>query len=71
MPMTVEEFWKWMEDPKNRNRGKPLCKKCKQVIDENEPVLPSTKYCPDCYYELLGNEIEKHPIGFGHRGPRT
>jgi len=71
MPMSVEEFLKAMKDPKFRNRGRPRCKRCKKVINENEPVLPSTKYCPDCYYELLGDEIENHPIGFSKHGPRT
>lgn len=28
---------------------------------------PNIEYCEECSYDLMGEEVEKHPIG-GHQG---
>jgi hypothetical protein len=43
-----------------------LCPKCKRPLqlssgDELMEIL-ERGYCDDCYYEMMGEEIEKHPI---------
>lgn len=42
------------------------CIKCDQPIsDETTGIQKVAKgfMCDDCYFEMLGEEIEKHPIG--------
>ena len=42
--------------------------KCKTKGCKNRVEREGCKYCEDCMYEALGEEIEKHPIGpSGHR----
>lgn len=40
------------------------CEKC-----GNRCERPNAKYCEECSYDLIGEEVEKHPLG-GHLGRR-
>ena len=43
--------------------------KWNKICDERKPkcknAISHMDVCEDCYYEQLGDEIEKHPIGKG------
>jgi hypothetical protein len=42
---------------------KPACPNCKRPLDVMELVEPYPNgLCGDCYYGVLGREVEKHPI---------
>ncbi len=46
--------------------GYPKCPRCKnEIVDDgtNRHKIGSELVCEDCYYEALGELIEKHPIG--------
>lgn len=63
--MNVKEFKEKMKDPAFRLAGAPVCSKCGDVIDLQ--VNGVRKYgdkdvCTDCWFDLFGDEIEKHPI---------
>jgi hypothetical protein len=48
-------------------RQGPRCCKCGVVLRETftgRRPTPQGEACSDCYYELLGELIEQHPIGF-------
>jgi hypothetical protein len=40
------------------------CNKCYQPLDALDLQEPSNSkgWCSDCYFELLGEEVEKYPI---------
>lgn len=50
------------------------CKKCKGRIDKQENSICNIPkdICADCYYNELGDIIEKHPIGIpgSHKGSK-
>ena len=51
-------FWK-----KDNNQKCPKCKTPLQSISSDEYLeILQRGYCDNCYYESLGEEIEKHPI---------
>lgn len=55
--MTIKEF----EAYKPKEWKCPSCQQPLDALDRQEPY--PNGWCSDCYYEALGEEIEKHPIG--------
>ncbi len=45
-------------------KSKPVvCRKCKNILDALELQEPNNKgWCSDCYFEALGEEVERNPI---------
>jgi hypothetical protein len=51
-------FWK------KENEKCPKCKRPLEGLMSGDELMEILKrgYCDDCYYEAMGEEIEKHPI---------
>ncbi len=53
--------------------GDTKCVKCKVLIVESTTGIQQVAegyMCDDCFYQALGDEIDKHPIGPGTRFAR-
>ena len=65
MAMTLQQFLdKQKENPKLDEQGTP-CSKCGKKINYStgqERLGSGNLVCSDCYFEMWGDEIEKHPI---------
>ena len=60
-----------VKPPRGRKAAK-ACYRCKQTLQESRTGNRATGYgaaCSDCYYEEVGELIEKHPIASA-RAPR-
>jgi len=66
--MNMKEFQDYVD-----KGGMPAPKgKCGHELKVDDLDGNYAGYCADCYYEKLGDEIEKHPIGMIRKhGPRT
>ena len=64
--MTPEEFREYMKIPdKEEFKGMTKCKICEVILDFEITGLQQITegyLCDDCYFESMGEEIEKHPI---------
>ena len=61
--MTIKEL---RDNPELWEQLKSKAEKCAcGGVLSRDRIL--SKICDDCYYQLLGEEIEKHPIGRGIR----
>ena len=57
--MTLKDL---IDSPELWNQLKQEAKKCAcNGVLHRDRIMP--KICDDCYYRMLGEEIEKHPIG--------
>lgn len=72
MAMTLSEFQKaFDEDPASLFKNTPCCK-CQKPLQgaiTGRRRIAEGDVCDDCYFDLLGAEIEAHPI-FTPRAPR-
>lgn len=65
MPLTREEFRKKLEEEKRNLRrcGCGCGESLEPRVDGERHQIDGVEVNSDCYFEKLGEEIEKHPIG--------
>lgn len=65
MPISAAEFLKTIEGRRRTLPGVQLCLACKiplqETITGNRPTADG-HVCSDCYFQLLGKEIDRLPI---------
>jgi len=65
MAMSGKDFIKWMNENKEKSRMEVTipCYKCGRQFDEDgdRHYVSQKPCCSDCYYEALGDEMEKNP----------
>ena len=74
--MTLGEIDRMSDEERKKLFPPVICPRCKKEIprgEEPQGELPHQSegeiVCSDCYFEAMGEEVEKHPIG-RHLGPR-
>ena len=62
--MKLKEFMETMPQREEMWRKKNLCPECKinQITQDDCNCIDRKRVCDDCYYDALGEAIEKHPI---------
>jgi len=65
MPIYLKDLVDRPDLLRNLRHEEPRCCECGVVLHETttgKRQTPKGESCSDCYYELLGKEIENHPI---------
>ena len=80
MALTYAQFKKVLKEDEDKLRrgvapeGTATCHIChvplQEAVTGNRRIRDSGEYrhvCSDCYFEMWGNDTDKHPIGIGRR----
>lgn len=69
--MMLDQFLESLSDRRKNQIGIPKCAKCEGplTIDGFYYPIKDGTICADCYFEIMGDEVEKHPIAMP-RKPR-
>jgi hypothetical protein len=70
MPRSLQEFWDYV-DAGGISKRVLKCKKCHAVLDTLDLEGNYLGYCQDCFFNSLGDELEKHPEGIAQRIKRS
>jgi len=54
----LSELTNWKPDP-----DAPKCCECGRPLEQGARPTPKGRACADCWFELLGQEIERQPLG--------
>jgi len=68
MPIYLKDLVKNPDLLKQLRQKQPTCCRCGVMLQETvtgKRDTPDGEACSDCYYGMLGEEIEKHPIASG------